>query len=61
MHVVWEGHSAICEINDATYIMDLARADSYKRVAEPRLFFSQLRDFKEASTPVKGTQGNKCE
>ncbi len=43
------------EINDATYIVDSARAEGYKRVAEPRLFLSQLEDIKEASAPVKKT------
>jgi hypothetical protein len=45
-----------CEINDATYTVDSARADGYKRCAEPRLILSQLEDFKEASAPVKRTR-----
>jgi hypothetical protein len=32
------------EINDAANVVDPARAGSYKRVAEPRLFLSQLED-----------------
>ncbi len=35
------------------YIVDPARAGSYTRFAEPRLFLSQLADFKDASAPVK--------
>ncbi len=32
------------EINDAANVVDPARAGSYKRVAEPRLFLSQLEE-----------------
>ncbi len=32
------------EINDAANVVDPARTGSYKRVAEPRLFLSQLED-----------------
>ena len=39
--------------------MDSARADGYKRGAKPRLFLSQLEDFKEASAPVKETRRTK--
>jgi hypothetical protein len=47
---------SVCEINDVTYIVDLARADGYKKGTEPRLVLSQLEDFKEASAPVKRTR-----
>jgi hypothetical protein len=37
------------DTNDPTYIVDSARADGYKRGAEPHLAPSQLEDIREAS------------
>jgi hypothetical protein len=49
----------LCKINDATYIVDSARTDGYKKGAKPLIAISQLEDFKEASAPVKKTRRTK--